>query len=308
MAISGSPSDPLYNRLLSTKGIYTVFDFLVAALSAERLTALDISLSRPYQHLNALLSAAHHLSSDGIIKPSCIKTLRLGYESYDGETEMEQANPVELRTQSDAAPLLELFSECHSLEHLFLNLPTVCWQGERNTQALRKLLQNKHDLSFLTVSFSTVYGSGNMIEVLSDCLAPNIASKTLCKLSIFGLMDIVQKDVSQLQLSLQASGLICERFSARTNRRGMWDVMVMSNRRAIVGEAVTDAFKDFQLQEIMIKRHGSEKCPKCHFACTAYKITSHASPHHGRWLVECIHANARDLGGHTWRLVPGPME
>mmetsp|Transcript_9508 Transcript_9508/g.16887 ORF Transcript_9508/g.16887 Transcript_9508/m.16887 type:complete len:511 (-) Transcript_9508:33-1565(-) len=276
MVIAGRPSDPLYDRKLSTSGINPVFDFFEAALSVEGLRVLELTMSRSTSHLNALVEAA---MVSGATKPLRLTKLRLNHEMNLPANRGHDSPPV---TFLSVAPLLEYFSECYSLESIFLNLPDVCWEGEEIIQALRQLLENKPCLTSLTLSFSFfVDRRGTMMKVITECITPNIASKTLCKLGIFGLMDVDENDILQLQLSLQASGMICDKFNVSNNFGGKWDVMIMNNRKTVEGEAVTyytDAFKDFQWME---NEYGGVECSLCQRVCKVYR------PHCGRWVIQC---------------------
>lgn len=136
---AGTPSDPLHHRLLSSKGVDSMFDFFVAAFSSKSLNSLHVGLFRSHQHLNALLNAANHLSSDTTTPPPTgIKQLTLTYTD-----DVQQSTEV-LEPQSNAASLLEFFS-CSPLVKLYLNLPRRCWD-DRAIHALRKMLQNKPTL------------------------------------------------------------------------------------------------------------------------------------------------------------------
>mmetsp|Transcript_11369 Transcript_11369/g.20517 ORF Transcript_11369/g.20517 Transcript_11369/m.20517 type:complete len:497 (+) Transcript_11369:1-1491(+) len=249
MVIAGCPSDPIYARRLTTNGIDPVYDFFEAALSVERLSVLELTLSMSgsTSHFNALVAAATMVGGTSEKKPLLphLTKLRINYE-------FDIRHGVPLIDLPSASPLLDNFSECHSLESLFLNLPAVCWKGGENVRALEALLGNKPSLSSVTISFSFFSDrKGEMVRTIAECLAPNIASGTLCKLSIFGLRFVDCESMSALQRSLRASGMVCDKFGTRGNGGGgKLDVMILNNRKLLEGESVgihvKDEFEEFQ--------------------------------------------------------------
>ena len=120
-------------------------------------------------------------------------------------------------------------------------------------KALRQLLENKPSLSTVTISFSNVNNMGGKIPgVIPDCLAQNISDHTFQKLCIFGLRGVDEEFLSNLQLSLRASGMICNRFRAnRTYSNGVLDIMIMSNVRIVSEVDIADAYEEFILSERM---------------------------------------------------------
>jgi hypothetical protein len=70
-----------------------------------------------------------------------------------------------------------------------------------------------------------------MLRAIAEGLAPNIASGTLRKLLIVGLMEVDDGELRRLQLSLDAAGMIRKRFTVTTSRtsggRKMFNVLHM---------------------------------------------------------------------------------
>ena len=241
IAIAKSPSDELYNRLLSSRGIYVVHDFFVASLSMKRLRTLEVAITQVRQ-LNALIRAAGSLSSlEEVVKPSSITKLDISCEAdHPGSTFTSPPDNSFL----PAAPLLEYLSECHHVESIDLELPAECWKGEETLQALRKLLENKPRLAFLSISLSFANTNGKIMKLISECLAPIITSKALCELSLFGLGGVKREDMIDLQRLLQGAGLSCKKlFAALTPSPEILDVHIMMNHK-VVGEPVTDVLEE----------------------------------------------------------------
>jgi hypothetical protein len=233
MSLGRNPSDFLYHQYLRSKGIDPVFDFFQAALTTESLKSLALSLSS--QHSDSLFKCLEILSSNCLASPRCLKRLHLTIDSWDSLDLTQQPYSVH--------NLLDFFSESNALEILHLYIPTLQWEDERNTQALKKLLKHKHCLSGVTIS---VFGeSTSMLSILLDCLLPNMDSKILCALAIAGLANVDKVQCIKLQSSLKSSGMVCEQFQVKINQRGCWDIGLMCNSRLREGESMVDSFDHF---------------------------------------------------------------
>jgi len=68
---------------------------------------------------------------------------------------------------------------------------------------------------------------------------------------------------------------------------------------AVVLESAQD---ESQIQKMMTKRFGSEKCQKCNSICVVYSVKNNGS-NHGRWVVQC---KAAYSNGHKYSFVPAP--
>lgn len=232
MLIGEKPSDVLYNQHLRSNGIDPILDFFQAAFTIESLNSLSLLVA--HQHLDSLFNCAKILSFGGAARPRFVKRLRLGVSEVD----------IDFQPQSDSAHILDFFSECQFLEYLNLCIPAMEWEGERNAQALKRMLEHKHYLSFITIN---VYGQSKiLLPVLLDSLSLNIEAKILCELRIHNLMDVEKDQCIQLQSSLRLSGMVCEQFQAKINNRGNWDIYTLDNRRLREGElSADDAFDHF---------------------------------------------------------------
>jgi hypothetical protein len=63
-----------------------------------------------------------------------------------------------------------------------------------------------------------------------------------------------------------------------------------------------NAKEESQIQKMMTKRFGSEKCQKCNSMCLVYNVKNYGS-NHGRWVVQC---KAAYRSGHQFKFVPAP--
>ena len=228
--IAGIPSDPLYERFLSTRGINAIFDFFLTALTLKKLETLDFIISSSHNHLNAIIEAAMRLSSSHEMeKPSYIQNLKLSY------VELGVVDIVHSTALSSAAPLLNYFSECNQLRSLFLELPSECWNGCENIQALSNLLSNKPDMTSLTISFACCQDSnGKIVKVLSDfvCRQNRNNSNELCKFSVFGLLNADESDLDCLRVLLKESGMACSKYEMRDSSDvGRKNVMIIDYLR-----------------------------------------------------------------------------
>ncbi|KAL7466763.1 hypothetical protein ACHAXS_007050 [Conticribra weissflogii] len=227
---AGNPSDPLYERYLSTTGIDTALDFFVRVLSMERLTTLGISITDSNSHLNSLVQAAVKLSSNvEWRKPTCLETLKISFTRV-GTLGRDDISP-ELRSGS---PLLNFFSRCDNLKNLFLEMPSECWEGGENIHALKNLLRNKLGISSLTISFSCCPDrNGKILRVLADFLIEsNSDNVTLSRFSIFGIMNANKCDVDALKLLLDESGMSCTKYLLRDSSiMGRTNVMIVEYSR-----------------------------------------------------------------------------
>ena len=226
--LEGTPSDVIHSRQLSANGIDPVLDFFGAALSAEQLLNLNLSMAISMSHLTALIRAAAIHEGP---KPTRLRKLRLNYDQ-----QALISPPIEGVT---AAPILDHFSFCDHLESIFLNLPRECWEGAESLQALGRLLRSKPHLSSLTISFSFFSdGSGKMVKAIADCIAPNISDNTLRSIFIVGLLNANEADVRQLQFSLEhQGGMICDKLNVDTHQTTggakKCNVMLMSYLRVL---------------------------------------------------------------------------
>ena len=236
IVLAGQPSDPLYDRFLTSNDQHVVYNFFDAALSADNLSSLEISMSRSASHLGALISATRLRLEDRKLLRN-LKHLFLSYALSDDEYS-EDLNLL------PAAPILECFSKCQFLQSIHLELPSRNWEGEENTHALMKLLENKPLLSSFIISFSNFSSkiSRRMLGIISDGLVQNIANKTLHKVSIYRLPEVNEEDLLHFNDNMRNAGLICTCFRAINKAPGRWLVMAMINRKLAEGEIIQDAF------------------------------------------------------------------
>mmetsp|Transcript_10875 Transcript_10875/g.23018 ORF Transcript_10875/g.23018 Transcript_10875/m.23018 type:complete len:459 (+) Transcript_10875:83-1459(+) len=228
--LAGTPSDPLHERYLSTRGIDTALDFFVRVLSLERLTTLGISITDSNSHLSALIEAAMQLSSNvEIRKPTFINSLRISFTRV-GTLGRNDISP-ELRI---AAPLLDFFSQCDNLKNVFLEMPSECWDGGENIQALSNLLRNKVEITSLTISFSCCPDrNGKILGLLADFLVQsNSNNVALSRFSIFGILNADKSDVDGLKLLLDDAGMSCTKYLLRESSIvGRTNVMIVEYSR-----------------------------------------------------------------------------
>jgi len=164
-----------------------------------------------------------------IRKPTFINSLRISFTRV-GTLGRNDISP-ELRI---AAPLLDFFSQCDNLKNVFLEMPSECWDGGENIQALSNLLRNKVEITSLTISFSCCPDrNGKILGLLADFLVQsNSNNVALSRFSIFGILNADKSDVDGLKLLLDDAGMSCTKYLLRESSIvGRTNVMIVEYSR-----------------------------------------------------------------------------
>ena len=166
--VSGRPllRDRFANDI-SSRTNCRVFSAFVQSANLEKLH-ITCSLG-PYCDF---VTACNAENDNGKKKPASIRDLTIEcHQIYDVEEENLIIPPV--------GPMLNYFSECHSLQRLFLNMPKSCWGEPQTLDALTNLLTGKPELLRVSLYFSGYDDrEGNLVKCLSDVLPQLVVNST----------------------------------------------------------------------------------------------------------------------------------
>ncbi|KAL9186228.1 hypothetical protein ACHAXT_005466 [Thalassiosira profunda] len=231
---AGQPSDPTYNTLLRSRGIDAMKELFTTVFSASSVKELMLSFQGggSWQHWNTLLDVAKICRE---AMPD-LRRLMLGYDYCSSEMGTSELQPH--------GPIFDLFSKSHSLEYLWMGMSRRCMQEKETILSLRRLLENKTNLEYVSIDFGSAYDEdGDIVKALSETLAPNIDRGTQCYLSmgagareekilshvcIENLRGVVKEDVSNLHMMLDSGIMVCNDFIAEKNGDRRLDIDEMT--------------------------------------------------------------------------------